>query len=184
MACSRNSFSSGSRWTGWGNARTEQPERVRILEETLDRLLSWIGAVDSRIQTTLAVAIAMLGVIAAKAPTPSLWWSGAGSFFLLSFGVLLVSASMTIFAVFPRLSGHHDSLIYFGSVAGLPEGTFAERSRNMTVESYLADLEHQCYRNAQIAAHKFAWVQRSMIALIFAVPTWLVAVYLLYGGVA
>lgn len=162
----------------------EQPERVRTLEETLDRLLGWIGAVDSRIQTTLAVAIAMLGVIAAKAPAPSLWWSAAGVFFLLGFGALLVSASMTFFAVFPRLSGHHESLIYFGSIASLSEGTFAQQSRSMTVESYLADLEHQCYRNAQIAAHKFGWVRRSMIALFCAVPIWLIAVYLLYGGVA
>src|SRR5437879_591545 len=119
-----------------GDFRLEQEERKAILEGTLERLLGWIKDVDGRVQTTLAIDIAMLGILAARAPPFDRWWSLASLTFLLTLGTLFASVGFTFLAVFPRLVGPSESLVYFGSIAAFPEEVFTRKSRDITPESY------------------------------------------------
>lgn len=57
---------------------------------------------------------------------------------------------------------------------------FAQAFVNQTDTGYLADLNAQCHRNAQIASTKYRAVQSGMKWLFVSVPLWLLACYFLY----
>lgn len=160
----------------------KEKELASCLEVSLSRLLSWIGAADSKTHTIFAFNTAMLGVLAALAPAPSLWpmvgaiWACVAA---LSSGASLMFCT---FASFPRTSGPKGSVVYFEGIANHESSAYAKKIKDLTLDAYIEDLAAQCHRNAQIASAKFTWVRNAVVALYVAVVPWLGAVYCLYRG--
>lgn len=149
-------------------------------EANLDRQLEWVRAVDSKAPIVIGLATAMLAVTGALSPAPKdLNWGMAlvmalGSLPLL--GCLCWCAAATS----PRTKGAAGSMIYFGGICKTPRAEYGNKVNAWADADYLADLNAQCHRNAQIAAAKYQAVQRAFLGLFIATPAWLIACYLLY----
>jgi hypothetical protein len=151
-------------------------------EKTLDRLLEWIRAVDTKTPVVMAVDTAMLGVLAALAPSPDQF--GATTWLCIAFGsvALIVSLGLCAMATFPQTKGPEGSLIYFGGIAARSAEAFAQAMYEQTNTQYLDDLLRQCHRNAEIAANKYARVRRALFWLVGGIVPWLATLYLLSRG--
>jgi hypothetical protein len=158
-----------------------EQDRTETLERLLDRQLSWVTAANERIGTPMALATGMLGVLAALSPGRACQWTCApGAFAAASAAGLLYSLVCCSLAVFPRTKAPHDSMVYFGGIAARDRSALVESLLERSDKDHLQDLAQQVHVNAQIAATKFRWVQRAMLALLLSVPPWLVALLLLY----
>lgn len=159
----------------------EDRETIRVLEQTLDRLLCWIAAADSRFSTILAIDTAMLGALAALSPAPVEWTVRAA--ISASLAAILLASSLLFLALssYPRTSGPRGSMVYFGGIASLEVDQYLRLVREVIPEKYVEDLAAQCHRNAEIAEKKFKWVKRAMGALLLGLVPWAAAIYCLYG---
>lgn len=155
-----------------------------VLEKTLDRLLFWIAAADSKIAPVLAIDTAMLGVLAAIAPKLGAWTLLAVISTALALLFLLTSLGLLFFASFPRTRGPKGSLVFFGGITERERSVFVGEITDLHFSRYCEDLATQCYRNAEIAGLKFRYVRLAMTALLAAIVPWLLTVYVLYrmGG--
>lgn len=156
-------------------------DRISWAESVLSRLLTWMGAAESRLRLVLTLSTAMLGALAILAPAFAKWTVLSG--IAASFATLLLVLSIVFAACasFPRTSGPKGSLIYFGGITDRDMNQYAEAFKSLTPESYLEDIIRQCHRNAQIVERKFAWIQRSMACLLIGSLPWVVALFTLYA---
>jgi pycsar effector protein len=153
-----------------------------ILESSLDRLIEWAKAAESRLSLILPLSSGMLGALAVLAPAAGNW-SVPGAIVAAFAAVLLVlSLLFAAFASFPRTTGPKRSLIYFGGIVTKDIDQYTAAMKELSGDDYLVDLARQCHRNAQIAERKYAWVQRSMVCLFLAALPWAVALFILYAG--
>ena len=159
-----------------------QTERLALLDRALSLNLAWIGAADAKVAPLLAIATAMLGVLAALAPKSSGWLTIPAIIAAIASGLLIVSLGCLVTAVFPRLTGPKGSVIFFGGIASFDQNKYLARVQSITADDLLEDSASQVHRNAQIAQSKFVCVKWAFILLFVAIPFWLVAVGLLYGG--
>lgn len=163
---------------------TESVERrIETLDRLLDRQLAWVAAANDRITTPLSLSTAMLGVIAALAPTRAAEWTLLQGLFaaFTALGLLSCLACCAL-AIFPRTAAPHDSLVYFGGISGRDRAVFSADVARRTPAEHAQDLAQQVHVNASIAQAKFRWVQRAIFVLILSVPAWLGALCLLYQG--
>jgi len=155
--------------------------KIAILEANLARQLQWIASADSKSNFIFTLSIAMLGLLAAIAPsTPSSWSLWPALACLIA--VLLIAAAIFCAAhtVFPRTDGPVSSLIYCGSIVDCGVKDFRDRMRSIEAAEYSDDLTIQCFRNASIAADKFLWVKRGLLFLYASSAPWVCATWLLY----
>lgn len=163
-------------------ASMEGEDLVPVLETNLSRQLHWISSADAKVRFAFTFATAMLGVLAAVAPSSLETWSTTSAALTLIAGVLEVVALLfASFAAFPRTTGPAGSLIYCGGIVELTREEFQGALRNMSNASYAADLASQCHRNAEIAVTKFRWVHRALRCLYFSVLPWVMALWVLYA---
>ena len=156
--------------------------RISFLEKNLARQLAWIAAADSKTPFVLAINTAMLGLLAAVSPKSIKDWTTAPAIFAsLAAALGLAGLIFLSLASFPRTKGPKGSLVFFGEIAKRDPGQFHAAACDLSVEAYVDDLCAQCHRNATIASSKFAWVQRSLLALYLSIVPWCLAVYLLYA---
>ena len=157
-------------------------ERVTFLETTLTRQLHWIDVADSKVTFGFAVNTTMLGVLAVMAPASPADWSTAAAI-VASFAFTLEVAALLFlsFASFPRTHGPKGSLLFFGGITQRSPDQYKEAVQSLSVEAYITDLTAQCHRNAEIAAQKFAWVQRALICVYLSVLPWGLSIWFLYG---
>lgn len=157
-------------------------ELVPILESNLARQLHWIASADSKGAFIFSLTAAMLGLLAAVAPSAPITWTIAPAI-TTAFAVASAFASLVClsFAAFPRTDGPKASLIYCGGVAQRDANQFNEQVHQLSIDAYTADLALQCHRNAVIACEKFKWVQRAMISLYISLVPWALSVWLLYS---
>ncbi len=158
-------------------------EKISLLESNLARQLSWISAAESKGSFIFAVDTALLGVLAAIAPSTSASWNIAPAIFA-SFTLLFAGTSLLFlsFASFPRTTGPKGSVIYFGGIVQRDTSQYGSAISELTNESYCTDLVAQCHRNAEIANQKFIWIQRALVCLYLSTSPWVAAIYLLYNG--
>ena len=157
---------------------TEQ--RIKILESSLDRLLSWINSANSATNFLFTITTAMLGVIALLASDIKNWSVGSFVITVITTILLLTSLLMSLLIYFPRTKGPEDSLIFFGGIAKKEIGQFEEAILELKEKDYITDLIHQCHRNAEIAFVKYTWFKRAMLLLFLSALPWVISVYLLY----
>jgi hypothetical protein len=158
----------------------ENRERIRVMESTLQRLLSQVSAADGKISAVFATAVAMLGVLAALAPRPGCWTLLTGIPSIVATVLLLASLVFLSACAFPRLKGPSNSVLFFASIAKQTPASYRSEVADLSEETYTKDLVEQCYRNAVVAFRKFSLIKGSLTVLFLAIPFWLLAVYGLY----
>lgn len=159
----------------------EIEQKIEFLEKELDRLLSWVQSVESRMSWVLPLSTAMLGALAVLAPTYAKWTilPAITSAFAVLF--LVLSIAFSALSSFPRTSGPKGSLIYFGGIVSKDLDQYSKAISDLSKKEYFEDLVRQCHRNAQVAERKFTWIQRALGCLFIAAAPWVVSVYLLYS---
>lgn len=158
----------------------QNADKIDFLEKEIDRLLGWIQSVESRMTLILPLSTAMLSVLAILAPRFSEWSVGAGIFSAFAVSFLASSIACAAVASFPRTSGPKGSLVYFGGIATKEREQYKNAISTLDEDDYIADLAAQCHVNAQIAAKKYSWIQRSLASLFLSSLPWVISVYLLY----
>ena len=159
----------------------QDEDLIPFLETNLSRQLHWIASADAKVAFVFTLATAMLGVLAAVAPSGSECWSQTFAVLTLIAAVLeTVALTFASFAAFPRIKGPTGSLIYCGGIAERTHDQFGDALRDMSSASYAADLASQCHRNAEIATAKFLWVHRALRCLYASVVPWALSLWGLY----
>lgn len=160
---------------------TNDLERLKVAQWVLERNLGWIAAADIKVGVAIALDTAMLGVLASTFnDLQAIERSSSASFFTvvaaISIVVAIVFAAM---AVFPRINGPQQSLIFFGCVAQHHCPNYVTKFRSASEDEMLEDCLVQVHRNAEIAREKFRWVGKSMKWSFFSVIPWIAALALL-----
>jgi Family of unknown function (DUF5706) len=161
---------------GVGPAPLTADQLLRSQETTLGRLVATGTIADSRSGLVISSNLAMLGALIAtlsgtRLLTSSPWlWALIG---LTAIGCV-ASICMAALAAFPRPGTRPGSLVFFGSIAGMPRDDYFERLRAVPQVEFARDLADQCHRVAVIANLKFRWVRRAMLAMIIAAVPWLI----------
>lgn len=159
---------------------TSAINKIELYEKSLERMLAWVQASESRLGIIVPTATSMLGVMSGLAGfARSFNWL---LYFALILSVifLILSLVFAFFAVYPRVNGPKDSLIFFGKVKMLSVEDFRLKMDSASESSYAEDLLRQIHVNAQIADEKYSWIRRSMSCLMFAAVPWMVVVYLIF----
>ena len=161
----------------------ERKDLVSLLEANLMRQLQWIAAADTKAAFVFSLTTAMLGLLAAVAPDNAADWNARSAIatVIVVMCALVVLASLSLCA-FPRTSGPAGSMVFCGGVANLSEPEFRAAACALSHEAYANDLASQCHRNAVIAAEKFRWVRRAIIAMYVALIPWVLAIWWLYSA--
>jgi hypothetical protein len=155
-------------------------EKITTLESILSRQLSWINSADSRTSLVLPLATAMLGALAAAAPSSNSWAVSSAIFSALAVLLLFSSILFCGLSAFPRTEGPKGSILFFDGIASIEQDQYVSKIQEMDESSYLIDLAKQSHVNAQIASIKFKWIKRGMAALLAATIPWSLAIYLIY----
>lgn len=154
-------------------------ERLSTAQWMVERQLHWISAADVKIGVIVAIDTAMLGGLAAAfaASQDHTAWAMA-----MCVGALVLSGVglfCTAMAVFPRLDGPPDSMLFFARVAAVKPSDYVTKLAQVSDEELLCDWATQIHRNAMIAKLKHGWVKSAMLWSFFSTPFWLAAVALL-----
>jgi len=159
----------------------QEDEQIRLLETSLDRQFHWISGADVKAGFAFTLDTAMLGLLAAIAPRTTANWAIAPAIFT-AFAVFfeLVALAFLAVASFPRTGGPRGSLIFCGGIAQKTVEQFRDAMKGLSATAYIEDLASQVYRNAEIAARKFTWIQRALSCLFISVVPWGIALWLLY----
>ena len=98
-------------------------------------------------------------------------------FQLLFMGAFLLCFALSCLYLFratlPAIAGGRNSLVYFHEIAGLREADYLGQFIAQTVDEHVNDLLGQVWRNSQIAAQKFRFVEVAMRWLIGETVLWL-----------
>lgn len=157
-------------------------EQLDMAERILARNLVWISAADSKATLIFTIDAAMLAVVAALVPGATTWRVIPAVVASLASLAIMGSVGCLAAALFPRLDGPKNSIVFFGTAINLGETEFITRIREGITEKLVTDVATQAYRNAEIAAAKFRHVKHAQVLLFGAAIPWLVAVALLYAA--
>lgn len=138
-------------------------ERLVTAQWMLERQLQWIGAADVKVGVVIAVDTAMLGGLAAAFASIQDHTIWANLFCVVTLFIHSVGLLCSAFAVFPRLNGPPDSLLFFGKVAVYSPVEYTNKIVQVTDEVLLLDWTTQIHRNAMIAKLKHGWVKTAMV---------------------
>jgi len=158
----------------------EESDNIILLENVLERTLSFITKAESKIPPILVIDTSMLGVIAALIPKFSHWTNFFIIFSILTVVPLLLSLIFLFIAQFPRTKSPEDSLLYFGGIVSTSFDKYKKKIKAIESKDYFNDLASQTYRNSEIANTKYKWVRYSLIALFMAIIPWLIVIFNLY----
>lgn len=158
----------------------KQVVTIEFVEHILNRDIAWVGAADAKVGPLLAIATAMLGTLAAFVSRVSTLALIPVLIMTATALLLLLCLTFLGLTVFPRLRGPADSLIYFGSVASIPENSYLDRLSKLSTDEIYTDLARQCYRNAKIAMIKHKAITRAMACLIASILPWVVSLWQLW----
>ena len=161
---------------GLGPLPLTADQLLRSQETTLARLVATGTIADSRSGLVISSNIAMLGALVATLSSATL--QKVGPWLWLSVGLAaagcVASIAMAALAAFPRPGTRPGSVVFFGSIAEMPRDEYVTRLRAVPQMEFGRDLADQCHRVAVLAALKFRWVRRAMVAMICAAVPWLV----------
>jgi hypothetical protein len=154
----------------------ENKDLIDLARDQLNRILGFFPRVDAKISVLLSVAIAMLALLAGKAPINELQWNSRPALVaFLSLALIALSLVFLYQASFPRLAGGRRSLLYFREIAKRKESAFIAEFSEQSEEAYLKDMLAQVWRNSEILKQKYDYIKYSFIVLLCALPPWLIA---------
>lgn len=150
------------------------------IEKSLQRQLEWIKTADSKVAPLYTINVAMLGLLATLIKVTTEWNCIKYSLIFSTIIFLSISLIFLTRTLFPRLSGPHGSLIFFGEIAKLDIEEFSEKISDQTDDEYSNDLINQVHRNSQIATEKYQAVKHAFISTLIATPSWLISIFILH----
>ena len=154
----------------------ENKQLIDLARDQLNRVLGFFPRVDAKISVLLSVAIAMLALLASKAPLKELHWNSRPALVAyVALALIALSLFLLYQASFPRLAGGRRSLLYFREIAKRKETAFIAEFSEQTEEAYLKDMLAQVWRNSEILKQKYDYIKYSFIVLLCALPPWLTA---------
>lgn len=157
----------------------DEKERLATAQWVLERQLAWISAAEVKVAVVITIDTAMFGGLAAAYAGTSEHSKAviiACVLYVIASIVALTSAAM---AVFPRLDGPPDSLLFFGKIAERGVTDYCQKFATATDAELLDDWSRQIHRNAEISAIKHKFVKQSVKWSFFSAPFWTLAVALL-----
>lgn len=154
-------------------------ERLLTAQWMLERQLNWISAADVKVGVVVAIDTAMLGGLAAAFASTQEHTGWAIATCILALGLSGVGLFCAALAVFPRLDGPPDSMLFFGKVAAMKPSDYMTKLVQAPDEDLLSDWAMQIHRNAMIAKMKHGWVKLAVLWSFFSTPFWIAAVALL-----
>lgn len=157
----------------------ETAQRIVSMEAALTRLLETNTTADAKVSTQMGICTTMLAVLAALITGSASWSVWKITLLALSTAGLLLGIVFLSLGAIPRTTRTGRSIVFFGSIAGMPPETFVEAVRTVSAADYLDDLARQTHRMAEISAKKFRWIQRAQIAWYVSIIPWLITIYAL-----
>ena len=157
-------------------------ERLRSHYESLTRAIRLVRTTDSKAAPVLALQIALVGTLAARADkllaivSQSPWGIentvllGLVAFYAVLVLVVVTLAAWVYVPINPKTG---KSLIYFEDIAVLNYEDFESRAKAMTDEDIETDLLDQIHRVSHIARVKMGWVRWAFYFSAPAVLLWL-----------
>jgi hypothetical protein len=166
--------------TGLGPVPLTADQLLRSQETTLARLVATGTIADSRSGLVVSSNIAMLGALIATTSGSAFLRAGPWAWVLVGIAAFccVSSIAMAALAAFPRPGNRPGSLVFFGSIAGMPREDYFNRLRAVPQVEFARDLADQCHRVAVLASLKFRWVRRAMLAMMVAAVPWLLCLEL------
>ena len=160
---------------------TDDKERVDAAKWVFERTIGWIATADVKVGAAIAIDTAMLGGLAAAFAGSDYHLRTAWIYFFTctSAGGMIFALFCAGFALFPRMTGPAQSLIFFGKVVEMDEATYVDCFMHLTHKDLLADLSAQIHRNSQIACVKHRWVRKSLLWSFMSAAIMVVAIGLL-----
>jgi hypothetical protein len=161
---------------GVGPVPLTADQLLRSQETTLARLVATGTIADSRSGLIISSNLAMMGALIATLSGAKLLGAGpwVWSLVALTAAGCIASIAMAAVAAFPRPGHRAGSLVFFGSIADMARDDYFARLRAVSQVEFARDLADQCHRVAVLAALKFRWVRRAMLAMIAAALPWLI----------
>jgi Pycsar effector protein len=157
----------------------KKEEKIRILENSLERNLSWISKANSIANFQFSIEAGMLGALVLNAHFDVSWPIFTIILTTITAILLIVCVFFGSMVYFPRTSGPKGSLIFFGGISNFEFNDYSENMKVLKMEGYLADLLNQVHQNAKIADTKYKWVKRGMVLLYVSLLPWLISLYCL-----
>lgn len=138
----------------------------------LDRVLGFVPKAEGKVTTLFPVAVAMLGIIALKAPVqePLSWRSVTGAIAAACLGMCLWRIYETLF---PQLRAPRPSPTFFGEIAKRSEQEYIDQIKAVTADVLVEDAASQVWRNSEIVSKKFGKAKAAFHWVAFALPPWL-----------
>lgn len=153
-------------------APASDQDRVLAAWNQLNLVLGFFSRIDTRLSAVLALDLGMLALVGSR-------WTSADviSWRLAVAGLVFavpLSASFCYLwnAIVPDRRGGTDSLVFFRSIASLPESEFRNRFMNLSQRQLACDLLEQAWRNSRILERKFDSLRSACVGLAFALPGW------------
>jgi hypothetical protein len=144
---------------------------IEVAKVQLERVLGFFASVDSKASVALGVNVAMLGLLAANAPSAKLLnpWD---LFSIPPVGLIGISLFNLYQCSFPRLEGGKASLVYFREIADRTEAKYIEEFRAESGDQHLKDLLGQVWQNSKILRQRYELLRKSLIFLAWGTVTW------------
>lgn len=155
--------------------------RLESAYRSLDRVIGWINNADTKALIFLTFDGVLAGVLAANAgsitqalskPRPQVWQEVILTL-LIVFGVVFIASIFTLLGtLFPRIRedpGAKGRLVFFGSIANMPQQDFIKEAKLLDAGSLEEALLEQIFVNSKIAAKKFTYLRLSIALAIVSV---------------
>ena len=146
---------------------------IEIAKVQLERILGFFASVDAKASVALGVNVAMLGLLAANAPSVKLLnpWDLFAAPPILLIGISLYNL---YHCSFPRLEGGKTSLVYFREIAERTEAKYIEEFRAETDDQHINDVLGQVWQNSKILRQKYELLRTSLVFLAWGTVAWVV----------
>lgn len=159
-------------------------EKIDLLDRTLHKISGSIATADHKVTHLFTVSTAMLGFeisIFAKARF-LVWYDWV--FIIVSALLLSFCMLSAFFVIHPRLSGESSrSVLYFQHIAMFDCDGYKNRIDSLKEDELFEDYVKQCYRNAEIARDKFAWLRRANFALFMSIIPWMIVMMVGFSSI-
>jgi len=159
----------------------DERERLQAAWNQLNLVLGFFPRIDAKLSVVLGINLGMLALAGSRMPllNTMTWWM---ALFAAIFALALAVSFLHFWrGAFPDLNGGTNSLVYFGSIAGMTESAFRQAYRELPPTALSNDLLDQVWRNSKILSCKFASLRHAFLATFFAVLPWLALLVALPG---
>lgn len=171
----------------------ESPEKKQIVLEkedaykSLETIIGWIGNMDTKASFLLAYLAVLIGFVVSNGkpnlPLPSsveFWYVVKVICVIALYCTLLISVALFFSTLTARIKskGNNESLIFFGTIAGLPLEKYKSKVLYRSNENLITDVLEQIHINAEICTKKSKLYNAGIITTFLATILYVVCMLL------